>query len=151
MSFDNRGRKFVCSNSDHIQYVLYENRYAVRNSAYAMPNPRVSIAVDGPAAEVYRLSPDEPWRVIRTRWRVAGQVPGPIEGGGRPSGYFTGATGITLYRGHAWPEEMQGDAFIADCGSNLVHRKKLRPDGVSFKAERAADEQTMESSIASRR
>ena len=51
-------------------------------------------AADGPAAEVYRISPDEPWRVIRTRWRVAGQVSGPVEGGGRPSGYFTGATGL---------------------------------------------------------
>jgi putative heme-binding domain-containing protein len=144
MSFDNRGRKFVCSNSDHIQLILYEDRYAARNPYYAMPSPRLSIAVDGPAAEVYRISPDEPWRVIRTRWRVAGQVPGPIEGGGRASGYFTGATGITLYRGNAFPEEFVGDAFIADCGSNLVHRKKLRPDGVGLRAERPADEQKVE-------
>ena len=37
-----------------------------------MPNPRAMIAADGPAAEVYRISPEEPWRVIRTRWRIAG-------------------------------------------------------------------------------
>ena len=65
----------------------------------------MSIAADGPQAEIYRASPVEPWRVVRTRLRVAGKVPGPIEGGGRASGYFTGATGITIYRGNAWPRE----------------------------------------------
>ena len=36
--------------------------------------------------------------------------------------YFTAATGITIYDGDAWDSEFNGDAFIADCGSNLVHR-----------------------------
>src|SRR6185503_18338698 len=144
MTFDNQGRKFVCSNSDHIQQIVYEDRYAARNSFYTMPSPRVSIAVDGPAAEVFRISPEEPWRVLRTQWRVAGLVPGPVEGGGRASGYFTSATGITIYRGDAWPEEFLGDAFTADCGSNLVHRKKVYPAGAAFKAERPASEEKVE-------
>src|SRR5207244_9565842 len=139
-----RGRKFVCSNSDHIQLIMYEDRYAARNPYYNMPSPRVSIAVDGPAAEVFRISPDEPWRVLRTQWRVAGLVSGPVEGGGRPSGYFTGATGVTIYRGNAWPEEFVGDAFIADCGSNLIHRKKLHAEGVTLVGERPLDEQKTE-------
>jgi hypothetical protein len=103
--------------------LMYEERYAARNPYFALPRALVDIAVDGPAAEVYRISPDEPWRVIRTKWRVAGLVPGPVEGGGRPSGYFTGATGVTIYRGNAFPEEFLGDAFIADCGSNLFTEK----------------------------
>lgn len=140
LSFDDEGRKFVCSNSAHIQMVMYEEGATGRNPFYAMPSPLVSIAADGPAAEVYRLSPDEPWRVIRTKWRVSGLVPGPIEGGGRPSGYFTGATGITIYRGNAWPEENRGSAFVADCGSNLIHRKKLFTDGVGLIAKRPGDE-----------
>lgn len=144
LSFDSRGRKFVCSNSSHIQTVMYEDRYAGRNPFYAMPKALVEIAVDGGAAPVFRISPDEPWRVIRTQWRVAGKVSGPIEGGGKPSGYFTGATGVTIYRGNAFPDEFHDDAFIADCGSNLVHRKKVRPDGVTLKAERPADEQGVE-------
>lgn len=144
MSFDDFGRKFLCSNSDHIQLAMYDDRYVGRNRRFNLPPPRVSIAVDGPAAEVYRLSPDEPWRVIRTKWRATGVVPGLVEGGGRPSGYFTGATGTTIYRGNAFPSEYLGDAFVADCGSNLIHRKKLRPDGVLLKAERAADEQKSE-------
>ena len=140
MSFDNTWRKFVCSNSDHIQAVLYEDRYVGLNPDAELPSVRQSIAVDGPAAEVFRISPDEPWRVIRTRWRVTGAVPGMIEGGGRASGYFTGATGVTIYRGNAFPAEYVGDAFVADCGSNLIHHKKLRPEGLGFRAERPADE-----------
>ena len=40
--------------------------------------------------------------------------------------------------------EYRGNAFIADCGSNLIHRKKIRRDGLNFVAERAADEQKRE-------
>jgi putative heme-binding domain-containing protein len=123
---------------------MYENRYLTSDMTYAMPPATIDIPVDGPAAEVYRTSPDEPWRVIRTKWRVAGLVPGPIEGGGRPSGYFTGATGLTIYKGDALGDDFIGDAFIGDAGSNLVHRKKIRPNGVPFKAERPEDEQKTE-------
>ncbi|PYM14757.1 MAG: hypothetical protein DME18_06045 [Verrucomicrobia bacterium] len=144
LNFDNRGRKFVCSNSAHIREVMYEDRYAARNPFFAMPPAAVDIAADGPAAPVYRISPDEPWRVLRTRWRVAGLFPGPIEGGGRPSGYFSGATGIVIYRGDAFPEDFRENAFVADCGSNLIHRKKLFPDGVALAARRPDDEQKME-------
>lgn len=146
LSFDDVGRKFVCSNSDHLQQVLYEERYIGQNTWFSLPSPRVSIAADGPAAPVFRTSPDEPWRVLRTKWRVSGAVPGMIEGGGRPSGYFTGATGATIYRGDALGEEFVGDAFIADCGSNLVHRKKLRSatNSLALIGERPASEQAVE-------
>ena len=140
MSFDNEGSKFLCSNSDHIQAVLVEDRYLQGGTLTDPPAVRESIAADGPAAEVFRISPDEPWRVIRTRWRVTGAVPGIVEGGGRPSGYFTGATGATVYRGDAFPADYLGDVFVADCGSNLIHHKKLRRRGVRFVAERPADE-----------
>ena len=60
---------------------------------------------------------------------VAGLVPGPVEGGGRAAGYFTGATGVTIYRGDGWPVPFAGNAFVGDVGSNLVHRKTLEPDG----------------------
>src|SRR5262249_51502546 len=66
------------------------------------------------------------------------------EGGGRASGYFTSATGITVFRGNNLPKENLGDAFVADCGSNLVHRKKIRPNGVGLRAERPPDEEKVE-------
>ncbi len=144
MDFDSAGRKFVCSNSHHIQQVMYEQRYAGANPNFMPQSPLVDIPVDGASAPVFRLSPDEAWRVIRTRWRVAKQVSGPVEGGGRPSGYFTAATGATIYDGHAWSSGYSGDAFIADAGSNLVHRKKLRSHGIKFTAQRPDDERDRE-------
>src|SRR5438067_3213603 len=132
LSFDDWGNRFVCSNSDHLQEVMYEDRYLARNPYIAAPSPRRSIAADGPQADVFRTSPIEPWRIVRTRLRVSGITPGIVEGGGRPAGYFTGATGTTIYRGDAWPSPWQGLAIVGDVGSNLVHRKRLEPDGVGF-------------------
>ena len=125
MTFDDWGRKFVCSNSDHLQTEMYEDRYLARNPFLAAPSPHVNIAADGPAAEVFRISPVEPWRILRTKMRVAGEASGPIEGGGTPAGYFTGATGVTIYRGDAWPADYRGQAFIGEVAGNLVHRKVI--------------------------
>jgi putative membrane-bound dehydrogenase-like protein len=146
LSFNHVGQLFTCSNSVHIETFMYDARYAGRNPYATLPDPRICPAVDGPAAEVFRTSPEEPWRVIRTRWRVAGLVPGMIEGGGRSAGYFTGATGVTIYRGDAFGADFVGDAFTGDAGGNLVHRKKLRPgaDGIEPVAERPADEKKIE-------
>lgn len=123
LSFDSNGRRFVCSNSNHIQWIAWERNWVPENPYFSMPAPLVSIADDGAAAPVYRISPDEPWRIVRTRWRVSGVVRGAVEGGGRVSGYFTAATGITLYTGDAFGAEFADNAFIGDAGSNLVHRK----------------------------
>ncbi|MEM7314811.1 MAG: PVC-type heme-binding CxxCH protein, partial [Planctomycetota bacterium] len=136
MCFDDWGRKFNTSNSNHITQVMYEERHVARNGFLQVPSARVAIAKDGPQAEVFRTSPVEPWRIVRTRLRVSGAVKGLIEGGGRASGYFTSATGITIYRGDAWPEEHRGTAIVGDVGSNLIHRKQLVPDGLAFTAER---------------
>jgi putative heme-binding domain-containing protein len=50
---------------------------------------------------------------------------------------------VTIYRGDAWPAEFRGNAFVADCGSNLIHRKKLSGDLVR-RGVRAADEERSE-------
>ncbi len=141
MTFDDAGRKFICSNSRHIVQLLHD-RLSAAPGEY-LPPAGVDIPVDGPQAEVFRTSPVEPWRVIRTQWRVSGAVKGMVEGGGRASGYFTGAAGVTIYRGDAYPAEYYGNAFIADCGSNLIHRKVLHGE-VQLTAQRAPDEQKSE-------
>ena len=102
-----------------------------------MPAPLIDIAVDGPAAEVL---PHQPRRTLaRHPHQVARRrtVDGPVEGGGRSAGYFTGATGITIYRGNAFRPDFVGNAFIGDAGGNLVHRKKLQPDGVDRQSRSA--------------
>jgi putative membrane-bound dehydrogenase-like protein len=144
ISFDDENREFVCSNSRHLMTFLFDNRYAGRNPLVVMPPSLVDIGVDGPAAEVYRISAEEQWRVIRTNWRVAGVVSGPVEGGGRSSGYFTSASGVCVYRGDALPKEYYGNAFIAEPAGNLVSRKVLHRDGIDVIATRAPEEQKAE-------
>ena len=146
MSFDSNGRRFSSSNSVHIISVMWERGWANPNSHYSLPKPFVSIATDGGAAPVYRISPDEPWRIIRTRWRVAGVVRGMVEGGGRVSGYFTGASGITIYTGDALGPDYVDNAFTGDVGSNLVHRKIVsnHASKVALRADRAPEEEKRE-------
>lgn len=144
MSFDDFGRKFGCSNSDHLQLWVYDDRYAGKNPFFNLPAARQSIAADGGAAEVFRISPDEPWRIIRTRWRIGGVVRGVVEGGGRVSGYFTGATGTMVYRGDAYGPDFVNNTFTGDAGGQLIHRKRLHPNGVSLTGRRPEDEQGVE-------
>ena len=146
MSFDSLGRKFGCSNSDHLQHWFYDDRLTPSGSPVSLPAARGSIAVDGGAAEVFRISPDEPWRIIRTRWRIAGVVKGAVEGGGRVSGYFTGATGTTIYRGDAFGPDFADNSFTGDAGGQLIHRKIIRraKDGIHLEGERPADERGFE-------
>ncbi len=136
MSFDDWGHRFVSSNSDHAQMIVYRDEYLSRSPLPSAAPARVSIAVDGGQAPVFRISPVEPWRIVRTRLRASGLSKGIVEGGGRPAGYFTGATGITIYRGDAWPEDTKGLAIVGDVGSNIIHRKRLTPDSVIYTADR---------------
>ena len=137
MTFDRFGTRFVCSNSNHCQQVILQENYAVRNQRQPISSSSVNIAADGPAAEVFRISPVEPWRKVRTRLRVQGLVTGPIEGGGRAAGYFTSATGITCYDGDQLPTVFAGNMFVGDVGSNLVHRKQLNGQGIQRVANRS--------------
>jgi putative membrane-bound dehydrogenase-like protein len=136
MSMDDWGSTFVCGNSDPIQQIVYESRYLAGNPYLHAPSPVVDIAQEGKFTKLHRLSPNEPWRVLRTRLRSQGLVAGSDEGG-QPSGFFTGATGVTIYRGSAWPEEYRGNAFIGEVANNLVYRARLEPNGITFLAKRA--------------
>jgi len=138
-TIDDWNERFICSNSSHIVHVTWPLRELERNPLLAIPDPTRAVAKEGAAAVVFRASSAEPWRLVRTARRAADpemrkRLP-PTEL--VPIGYFTSATGITVYRGGAYPPEFQGNVFIGDCGGNLVHRKTLASDGISFMAERA--------------
>ena len=160
-SMDDWGTRFVCSNSNHIQQVVYSHGYLSRNPFLAVSGLVQSIAVDGASAPVFRISPPEPWRIVRQKWRAAdkgyrlvvnadggwefipmdpskkkGAVPTEY-----PAGFFTSATGVTIYRGDAYPQQYRGNAFIGDVGGNLVHRKTVNSDQVIYKAKRADEGQ----------
>jgi putative membrane-bound dehydrogenase-like protein len=139
LTFNRRGHKFTCRNSNHIITMLYDWRYADRNPHYTMPNWKLDIGKEGRSAKIFRISPDEPWRVLRTRWRTDGLIAGSAEGG-KPFGFFTSATGVTVYHGNAFPKDFLGCAFIGAPANNLVHRKVFDHDTVQPLARRASDE-----------
>jgi putative membrane-bound dehydrogenase-like protein len=136
MSMDDWGRTFVCGNSDPVHLIMYDGRYIARNRYLEAPPAAVNIAPEGKYTKLFRISPNEPWRVLRTRLRSQGIVRGSDEGG-QPSGFFTGATGVTIYRGDAWPAEYRGNVFLGEVSGNLIYRARLEPDGVGLKAVRA--------------
>ena len=137
--FDDWGHRFTCNNSNHIRQIVLPSHYLERNPDLTPPPAILDIAAEGPASPVYRISPPEPWRVVRTRQRAADpamvkRLP-PTEL--FATGFFTSATGITIYRGSAYPPEYRGNVFVGDVGGNLVHRKTLEIDGATYLARRA--------------
>jgi putative membrane-bound dehydrogenase-like protein len=129
-------RGFVCGNSEPVHLVLYDGRYLARNPYLQAPAAAINIAPDGKFTKLMRISAVEPWRILRTRLRKTGVVPGSDEGG-TPSGFFTAATGITVYRGDAWPAEFRGQLFVGEVANNLIYRARLEPNGVGLTAHRA--------------
>jgi putative membrane-bound dehydrogenase-like protein len=136
MSLDDWGRVYVSGNSDPIHALAYDARYIAEDSGLQAPAAAVNVLPSGKFTKLHRVSEVEPWRVLRTQLRKAGKIPGSDEGGS-PSGFFTGATGVTVYRGDAFPAEYRGDVFVGEVANNLVFRAKLKPNGVLPVAERA--------------
>ena len=138
-SFDDWGHRFTCNNSNHIRQIVLPSEKLERNPALLAGAVVDDISSEGPAAPVYRISKAEPWRIVRTRQRAADpeyrkRLP-PTEL--VATGFFTSATGVTIYRGDVFPPEYRGNAFIGDVGGNLVHRKILTRNGAEFLATRA--------------
>lgn len=122
-SSDDFGRRFVCSNSNSARHVVIDDAVLKFNPYYAVSAVTASIAAEGDAGTVYRRSPQEPWRVLRTKLRAQGVVRGQVEG----VTTFTSATGIFFHKGRL---------YVGEVAHNLVHRKSLTPNGSTFRAER---------------
>lgn len=136
LAIDDWGREFLCTNSSPVRMLMYDDRYIARNPLLKAPPAAVEISAGGKFTQLFRISPDEPWRVTRTRLRNEGKFRGSNEGG-KPSGFFTSATGVTIYRGDAWPEKYAGSVFVGEPANNLVFRAEFQQDGVGLVANRA--------------
>jgi putative membrane-bound dehydrogenase-like protein len=136
MSLDDWGRVYVSGNSDPIQILAYDARYLANNKQVPAPQAAANILPSGKFTRLHRISEVEPWRELRTRLRKEKSIAGSDEGG-TPSGFFTGATGVTVYRGDAFPAEYRGDVFVGEVANNLVFRAKLKPNSSLPVAERA--------------
>ncbi len=135
-TFDDWGNRFLCNIRNPAQHVVLPERYLSRNKSLAARGPISDMAESGDQLPVYAISPPEQWRVVRAR-RWAGErdinMPRSELVG---AGVVTSASGVTSYRGAAYPGKYRGNVFIAECAGNLLYRLRLTPDGVTFKAAR---------------
>jgi len=117
-SFDAFGRRFICSNRNHIQHVVMHTRYLRRNPNLSFSQVVQDVPDHGDACRVFPLSAN----IVTAAWH---------------GGYITSACGLTIYNGTALPDEYRGNSFVCEPAANLVHRDVLVPDGVTFVAKRA--------------
>jgi putative membrane-bound dehydrogenase-like protein len=110
MTIDSFGRRYVCSNRNPCQQIVFEDRYLTSNPRYA---PRqVMVDVCAPA-ETSRLFP------LSSAWTTSALH----------ANQFTAACGVHVYEGDAFPTEMHGAAFTCDPTGSLVHMERVAPLG----------------------
>lgn len=136
-SFDNWGNRFTCSQSQPLIQVVLPDHYLARNPYLPTPSGTQDIS-PGPVP-IYRISPIERWRQIRSSRRIAKNERAATSSGASHH-VIDAAAGATIYRGGAYPPEFVGQAFVGDGQNNLIHRMRLKPKGVLYSAERVDSE-----------
>ena len=139
LALNDWGERFLVTNQQHVLFVApLPHRYLARNPYYAPPNPVVNVCTYGRPARVYPTSRPDPWRVARSRDPAWVAFYGAAEA--TASGFFTAASGQTIYRAGAFGPEFQGNHFSVDNAQNMIHRSLLLRDGSGYRAVRAGDE-----------
>ena len=135
-TFDDWGHRFLCDIRNPAQHIVLPQRYLARNPYLAARSPLHDMAESGDQLPVHRISQPELWRVLRAkRWAGARDIVMPrseLVG----AGVVTSSSGITSYRGAAYPDSYRSNVFVCECAGNLLYRLQVTPDGPTFKATR---------------
>ena len=151
-AFDVWGNRFITHSTMHVRHVVLPRQYLTRAPLLDAGAAAVEISDHGrPSGRMYPLTEPQAWRVQRTRLRQERYHENKLESV-RPlspssemaAGYFTAASGGTIYSGDQFPEKYRGNLFTGDVSGNLIHRDVLSPDGVTFIASRAPEERERE-------
>ena len=132
-SFDDWGHRFTCSESQPLEQIVFPDHYLARNPFLAAPAGIHNIA-PGPVP-IFRISPIERWRQIRSLRRVKSDERAATAAGASHH-VVDAAAGVTIYRGGAYPADWYGQAFVGDGQNNLIHRRRLIPKGLTFDSQR---------------
>jgi len=139
-TFDDFGNRFITENTTHIRHVVLPMRYLSRAPLVEVHAEAQDISDHGrPSAQMYPLTAPQEWRKARTRLRQQRYNENKLNITEQVGGWFTAASGGTLYDGDAWPDEYAGNVFTGDVSGNLIHRDVILPDGPTFRAHRAKD------------
>jgi putative membrane-bound dehydrogenase-like protein len=136
MSFDDWGRVYMCDNSNPVQVITYDDRYIERNPLMSAPAPMKNLGKGKGFTKLVRVSEAENWRRIRLQLIEQGAAVTDTYEFDRPTGVFTSATGATVYRGDAWPEELRGTIFTGEVVNNLVYHVRVNENGLDLTTEK---------------
>jgi putative membrane-bound dehydrogenase-like protein len=126
LTFDDHGRRFVCSNRHPLRHVVLEPRDLQRNPHLAWSETMQDVSTVGAQAAVWPISGD-----MTTASFMPTLLSAPH------AGTFTAASGVHIHRGTALPEGHQGSIFICESAQNLVQRQIRSASGVTFAARPA--------------
>jgi len=140
MTFDDWGNRFLTQNTTHLRHAVVPMQYLARNTLLPVGAVAQDISDHGrPNVPVFPLTRPQWWRRERTKLRQERYRENKLNKTEQVGGFFTAASGGTVYTGDAFPEEYRGNIFTGDVSANLVHRDILTPEGVTFSARRAQD------------
>lgn len=135
-TFDDFGNRFTCSESQPLLQIVLPQNYLARNPYLPVPYALKNLA-PGPVP-IYRTSPVERWRQIRSARRIA-TAERSAEAPGASHHVVDAAAGVTVYRGGAYPAEYYGTVFVGDGQNNLVHHRRLVSAGPTFDSQRVEE------------
>ncbi len=140
LTFDDWGNRFITQNTIHLRHVVLPMQYLTKTPFLDIPAMAQDISDHGrPSSPIFPLTQPQAWRVERTRVRQQRYNENQLNRTEQVGGYFSAASGSTVYSGDVFPKEYWGNVFTGEVNGNLVHRDVLKPDGVSFSASRAKD------------
>lgn len=119
---DDFNHRFLSWNTIPIRHAVLEEAYLNRNPLLTRGESIALIADASDTGRVYPAS-SPPRTFNRER-----------------TDYFNASCGLTIFRGHGLGPKYQGNAFVCEPLTNLVHRKTLTPDGPTYIARRGEDQ-----------
>jgi putative membrane-bound dehydrogenase-like protein len=139
-TLDDFNHRFITQNTTHIRHVVVPMKYLARAPLLEVRAVAQDISDHGrPSGPMFPLTGPQQWRQQRTALRQHRFHEHKVDTIERLSGWFTAASGSTLYDGDAFPDTYAGSVFTGDVSGNLIHRDLIRPDGATFTAHRAKE------------
>ncbi len=121
LALDAWGNRFLSWNTIPIRHEVFPDRYLARNANLPASEILVDLLPAGDTGQVFPLTPP------------------PLVFNNESSSHFNALAGLAIYRGDRLGPAYRGNAFVGETLRNLVHRRVLKADGVTFLAERGED------------
>jgi putative membrane-bound dehydrogenase-like protein len=113
LAFDDWGHRFVSQSGSNRRHVVLDR--ALRDRNPFVPSIQNALAFEG-SPKLHTLTKVE-------RFNDPNDF-----------GFFTAASGLSVYRGGLFPAHYQGNTFIGESAGNIVHRDVLVRQGAAWKA-----------------